>query len=235
MDRALAIETSSRIGAVALVEDGRVVAQDEFPHGLQHAAQLVVRLDQLCRTRAWTPSDPGRLYVSIGPGSFTGLRIGVTLAKTLAFATGAKIVAVPTVEVLARNAPPETTELLIVLDARRGQIFTARFARESDRWVQREPAHLDDLPSMLARAARPVWLLGEGIPYHRQLIPIDDPSIFVTRSHLWQPRVSAVGEIGQELAAHGLFVDPDHLTPLYLRKPEAQEIWEKKQVPESGL
>jgi tRNA threonylcarbamoyladenosine biosynthesis protein TsaB len=228
MECALAIETSSRIGAIALVESGRVVAHDEFPHGLQHAAQLIGRLDKLCKSQGWTPSDLSRLYVSIGPGSFTGLRIGVTLAKTLAFATGAQIIAAPTGQVLARNAPPDARELIIVLDAKRGQIFTARFTREGDRWIEREPAHLDDLPSMLAGAPRPVWLLGEGIPYHRKLIPADDPSIFVTPPDLWQPRVSAVAQIGQELAGQGLFVDPDRLTPLYIRKPEAQEVWEKK-------
>jgi tRNA threonylcarbamoyladenosine biosynthesis protein TsaB len=234
MHHALAIETSSRIGSVAIVEDGRVVAEDEFPHGLQHAAQLVVRIDQLCKARGCSPANLQELYVSVGPGSFTGLRIGITLAKTLAFATGAKIVTVPTVEVLAQNAPTDATELLIVLDAKRGQIFTARLAREREGWVEREPAHLDDLPSMLARAPRPIWLLGEGIPHHRQFIPEDDSSVSLTSSDLWQPRAAAVARIGLELASRNAFVEPDRLTPLYVRKPEAQEVWEQKHAEAAG-
>jgi tRNA threonylcarbamoyladenosine biosynthesis protein TsaB len=234
MHRALAIETSSRIGSVAIVADGRVIAEDEFPSGLQHAAQLILRIEELCKTTGCTPANLREVYVSIGPGSFTGLRIGVTLAKTLAFATGARIVAVPTVRVLAQNAPPDASNLIIVLDAKRDQIFTARFSREGNRWIEQEPAHLDDLPSMLERAPRPLWLLGEGIPYHRKSLGAGDSSIFLTGSDLWQPRAAAVAILGAELAIEGAFVDPDHLTPLYIRKPEAQEVWEAKHGTAAG-
>src|SRR5918998_5732442 len=104
MVRALAIETSGRAGSVAVVDEGHVVAEEQFPHGLQHAAQVVPILDRLCRARGWAPRDVEELYVSVGPGSFTGLRIGITLAKTMALATGVKLVPVPTARVLVENA-----------------------------------------------------------------------------------------------------------------------------------
>ena len=223
----LAIETSGRIGSVALVESGRVVVEDEFPHGLQHAAEIIPRIDRLCREKGWKPADLRELYVSAGPGSFTGLRIGITLAKALAFATGAKIVAVPTVSVLVRNAPREAMHVMIVLDAKRDQIFTARFVRLHDEWATVEPAHLDDLPSMLARAPRPIHLLGEGIPYHQKFIPSDDASVIITPAELWPARASAVAEEGLRLAIEGQFTEPDRLMPIYIRKPEAQEKWEQ--------
>src|SRR4051794_137410 len=112
MAKALAIETSGRTGSVAAVEGGVVLAERDFPHGLQNAALILPLLDELCRGQGWKPSDVGELYVSAGPGSFTGLRIGVTLAKTLALSTGAKIVAVPTVAVLALNAPADAKHLI---------------------------------------------------------------------------------------------------------------------------
>jgi tRNA threonylcarbamoyladenosine biosynthesis protein TsaB len=224
---ALAIETSGRLGSLALVEDGRVLAEDEFPHGLQHAAEIIVRIDRLCRDRGWGPGDLQELYVSAGPGSFTGLRIGITLAKTFAFATGAKLVAVPTVRVLAANAPPEATDLIIVLDAKRDQIFTARFERQEGQsgngWVEREAAHLDDLPSMLSRSPRPVHLLGEGIPQHQEFIPVGDESVIVTPPESWRAGASAVAEEGVRMARAGQFTDPDHLLPVYIRRPEAEE------------
>lgn len=229
MTRALSIETSNSIGSVAILEDAAIVGEDQFPHGLQHAAQIIRRIDGLCRERGWKPTDINEIYISIGPGSFTGLRIGVTLAKTIAFATSAKIVAVPTAHVLAQNAPPEASNLIIVLDAKREQIFTARFERENDLWIEREPAHLDDLQWMLARAPRPVWLLGEGIDYHRKFVPANDPSISETPRELWRPQAAAVARLGIELAKEKTFADPDRLTPLYIRKPEAQEVWERKQ------
>ncbi|MEA2735656.1 MAG: tRNA threonylcarbamoyladenosine biosynthesis protein TsaB, partial [Humisphaera sp.] len=179
--RALAIETSARTGSIAAVEDARVVAEEEFEHGLQHAAQIIPIIDRLCRARGWTPRDLNELYVSAGPGSFTGLRIGVTLAKTMALATGVKLVAVPTARVLVENAPPDARHVVLVLDAKRDQIFTARFERDATgTWIEREPAHLDSLTAMLARAPRPVHLLGEGIPYHEKFIPRDDAGVIVT-------------------------------------------------------
>src|SRR5688572_24400197 len=132
MPRALAIETSGRVGSIAVVDDGRVVREEQFPHGLQHAAQIIPIIDQLTKAQGWSPRDVDELYVSVGPGSFTGLRIGVTLAKTMALATGVKLVAVPTVRVLVENAPAEARHVIIVLDAKREQIFTARFERTAD-------------------------------------------------------------------------------------------------------
>ena len=160
--------------------------------------------------------------MSVGPGSFTGLRIGVTLAKTLALATGVKIVAVPTVRVLAENAPGDATNLIIVLDAKRDQIFTARFAQRDDRWTEEEPARVDSLAQMLARSPRPVHLLGEGIPFHRKFVP-EDSSIVVTSDDMWRARASVVAKLGIEMANRGEFADALKLTPIYIRRPEAEE------------
>jgi tRNA threonylcarbamoyladenosine biosynthesis protein TsaB len=235
MPRALAIETSGRIGSVATaVTDAhqtRVLAEEQFPHGLVHAAQIIPIIDRLCRAQGWSPTEIEQLYVSAGPGSFSGLRIGITLAKTMALATGVKLVAVPTVRVLAENAPPEAQHLIIVLDAKRDQIFTARFqragaemaAQDCGRWIEREAAHLDDLPSMLARSPRPVHLLGEGIPYHQKWIPRDDPGVIITPPDCWRARASAVTLLGAEMARRGQFADPWTLAPIYIRRPEAEE------------
>jgi tRNA threonylcarbamoyladenosine biosynthesis protein TsaB len=179
-------------------------------------------LDRLCRQRGWRPRDLEHLYVSAGPGSFTGLRIGITLAKTLAFATGLKLVAVPTVRVLAQNAPADAQHLIIVLDAKRDQIFTARFERQENEWIEREPAHLDALTEMLARSPRPVTLLGEGIPFHQKFLP-EDAGILLTPPEAWRARAAAVAQLGLRAAARGEFTDPYHLVPIYIRKPEAEE------------
>ena len=94
MVRGLAIETSGREGSVAVLRDGDVLAEEHFPHGLKHAAELVPMIDRLCAAQGWAPGDVAEVYVSVGPGSFTGLRVGITVAKSLAFATGAALVAV---------------------------------------------------------------------------------------------------------------------------------------------
>jgi len=225
MIRAIAIETSGRLGSVAVCADGKVLAERTFQHGLQHAARILPEIDALCRAQSWKPMEIEELYVSIGPGSFTGLRIGVTMAKTMALSTGLRLVAVPTVRVLAANAPAEATNLLIVLDAKREQIFTARFERAdaASAWNEKEPAHLDDLPSMLSRSPRPVWLLGEGIPWHEKFIDRRDGQIHVLPSATWQARAATVAEIGWTMARSGEFADAMALTPIYVRRPEAEE------------
>ena len=226
MSKAIALETSGRIGSIALVESGRVLVEEEFPHGLRHAAGIIGILDRLARAQNWTPRHIEEIYVSIGPGSFTGLRVGITVAKTLAFSLGAKLVAVPSTEVLAHNAPAGWQNSIIVLDAKRGQIFTARFVNVDGDPTIAEPAHLDTLAEMLARAPRPVHLIGEGIPYHRAAIP-EDPQVIITDESVWHARAAAVAEIGSRLARAGQFVDPQQLAPLYIRRPEAEEKWEQ--------
>lgn len=218
---------------MAIVEDGRVAAAETFPHGLQHAAKILPVIDSLCRSRGFQPRDIDELYVSAGPGSFTGLRIGITLAKTMALATGVKVVAVPTVRVLAENAPAEAKHLLIVLDAKRDQIFTARFERADAGWQQREPARLTSLAEALASTPRPVDLLGEGVPFHRKFIPEDDAGVRVTPEESWRARAEAVAAVGWKLAREGAFADPLALTPIYIRRPEAEEKFEAARGAES--
>jgi tRNA threonylcarbamoyladenosine biosynthesis protein TsaB len=228
MARGLAIETSGRIGSIAVVEDGRVLAEDQFSHGLKHAAGIVPIIDRLFAAQGWKPASLEEVYVSAGPGSFTGLRVGITVAKTLAFATDATIVAVSSVEVLARNAPPDWKNLIIVLDAKRDQIFTAAFANQDGETVVREPARLDSLTEMLRRSPRPVHLLGEGIPYHEKFIPRDDRGIHIADESCWQARASVVADLGSRLARAGSFADPMSLTPIYIRRPEAEEKFEAR-------
>ena len=221
--RALAIETSARIGSVALAEDGNTLAESTFPHGLQHAARIIPAIDNLCRQLHWTSADLREIFVSAGPGSFTGLRIGITLAKTLSFATGAALVAVPSVRVLVENAPPDAKNVIIVLDAKRDQIFTASFTRAADGWTELEPAQLGTLAAILANTPRPVHLIGEGIPYHKKFIPESDAQIYLTDESCWRPQAKIVATLGWQMAREGRFTDTMSLRPIYIRRPEAEE------------
>jgi tRNA threonylcarbamoyladenosine biosynthesis protein TsaB len=224
--RGLALETSGRTGSIALVENGAVTAEQTFSHGLKHAAGLLPLIDQLIRHTGWTPSSIQYLYVSHGPGSFTGLRIGVTLAKTLALVTGAKIVPVPSLAVLARNAPADARHVVVVLDAKRDQIFTARYEWIDGQIAEIEPAHLDTLWAILARTPAPVHLIGEGIPYHEKFLPADRAGIIITPEPRWIAQASVVAQLGLELARQGKFIDPDTFVPAYVRKPEAEEKYD---------
>ena len=101
----LAIETSHSIGSVAAAEGSQVLTEEAFEEGMVHGRELVPQLKVLVDGLKWSLSDVALIAISIGPGSFTGLRVGVITAKTIAYAIGAEVVAVPTLDVLARNAP----------------------------------------------------------------------------------------------------------------------------------
>ncbi|MGD0541070.1 MAG: tRNA (adenosine(37)-N6)-threonylcarbamoyltransferase complex dimerization subunit type 1 TsaB [Tepidisphaeraceae bacterium] len=220
---ALAIETSGNIGSVALAQDGKTLLDDTFPHGLQHAARIIPAIDALCKKLNWTSADLDEIYVSAGPGSFTGLRIGITMAKTLAMVTGSKLVSVPSVRVLAENAPADAKNVVIVLDAKRDQIFTAVFARSTAGWTQLHPAQLSSLTEILSKCPRPVHLIGEGIPYHRKFIPASDSGIHIADESLWRPQARIVAKIGWQMAREGNFTDALAVRPIYIRRPEAEE------------
>ncbi len=129
--RILAIETTGRAGSVCVASGTTVLAREALPSDARHAGGLHAAIDRLVRGQGWAPDSLNEVHVSAGPGSFTGARIGITVARTLAWATGARIVRVPTVDVLAQNAlqaDPPPKYVAVVLDAKRAQIFTALFA-----------------------------------------------------------------------------------------------------------
>lgn len=221
----LVIETSGRIGSVALAVGEQLLEERHFEHGLMHAAGMVPMIEGLLSARGRSAGDVHRIFISSGPGSFTGLRIGITLAKTLALVTGAEIIPVPTLRILAENAAAVAHHLIVLLDAKRGQVYAARYQRDNAGWVEVEPAHLDTLSAMISRAPRPVYLLGEGLAYHQSSIPAQDDSIIQTAADNWQARASAVIRVGIPLARLGHHADPDTLEPLYIRPPEAEEKW----------
>jgi tRNA threonylcarbamoyladenosine biosynthesis protein TsaB len=121
--RILALETSGHAGSVALGQDGQVVAWRELPGDRRTARMLAPAIREVLAEAGWKPDDVTLVAVTTGPGSFTGLRLGVTTAKAFAYAVGAWIVGIDTREVLAAAIGPEAPRVYAVLDAQRGQLF----------------------------------------------------------------------------------------------------------------
>lgn len=225
----LAIETSGRIGSVALATGCELKQSARFRADSNHAAELLPTIDELCRPLGWAPGDIDHVYLSIGPGSFTGLRIAVTLAKTLALSIKADIVAVATLEVIAQNAlladePPP--QVAVLLDAKRGQVYSAVFERAEGRYARIVDVCIADPIEFLSGLPQPVCVLGEGITYHREALACVAHAELPEA--LWPPRVQTVLKLGYEKAQRGEFEQPRALAPVYLRRPEAEEVWERR-------
>jgi tRNA threonylcarbamoyladenosine biosynthesis protein TsaB len=228
-ERIIAVETSGRHGSVALARGADLVVQSEFSTEKEHARDLLPMVDRLCGEQGWAAQSIGQCYLSIGPGSFTGLRVAVTFARHLALAAGAKVCAVPTLDVIAENCiatahPPH--HLAVVLNAKRGQVFAAVYEQAAEGYRRIVEPRMVEPDRLFAEAPKPIAVIGEGIEYHRQAI--DASGAEVLDSALWRPWAANVHRLGWRLARAGRFTPPRELVPFYLRRPEAEELWEKR-------
>ncbi len=226
MDRpvSIAIETSCRRGGVALGGGDRLVEALSFPADRRHAVQLVARLAELLGGHGLRGGDVEEIYVSIGPGSFTGLRVGITVARTLAQAVPhADCVAVGTLHAVARNADPlDFRNLGVVMDAKASSVYAGLFVRRAGRIVPAaEPATMP-AAQFAAECPKPVTLIGEGLGHHS----LAREGVTLGAESLWLPRPEGVWRVGRRTAALGGFTDYRQIRPLYLRKPEAVRLWE---------
>jgi len=231
--RIMAVETSGRRGSVTVAEGPRRLAEEHFPTDRDHARELIPAADRACRAAGWRPRDLQQCYLSIGPGSFTGLRVAVAFARHLSLAVGARICAVPTLDVIAENVHPvhdAVTRLAVVLDAKRGQVFGAVYEPRQDgagrpHWSRVAGPSLVT-PAELLTSFAPIVVIGEGAEYHRAGVETAGGTIASER--WWWPTAACVHELGMRLAAEGRFTHLRDLVPFYLRRPEAEELWEKR-------
>jgi len=217
-DYSIAIETSCRIGGLALGKGDNLLTVETFEASHRHATILVARLEGMLKTAGLNPGDLREQYISVGPGSFTALRVGVTVARTLAqFVAALRCVAVSTAEAVAQDAKLLDWEhLVVVMDAREGCIHATGFARSEGGIVQTGEPVVARPSEFLASAPRPLLLTGEGL-WHYDLA---GPGIKQAAESLRLPSVENVWRIGRREARQGRYTQPDQLSPIYARVPE---------------
>ena len=224
----LAVETSAPIGSVAIALGEQLLAEAAFSGPMRHSSEILPAIDGLLQRFGQKPKDIEHIYISIGPGSFTGLRIAAALAKTMHLANDVRVVAVDTLDVIAANVINLTSTsdetIATILDAKRGQFFIAVYQRTSNGICKKIlPDSLMTAPQFLEKFAapdKPVWLLGVGLVHHKDKFEADGIR-FLDKSY-WNPRAEKVHLLGWKMAQAGQFTDPLTLTPLYLRKPDVK-------------
>ncbi len=198
--RLAAIETSTALGSVALFEDGVLVLEREQRVSNAHGESLLPMLDQVMREVGWRPGDVARWGVGIGPGSFTGVRIGVALAKGIHLATGAELVGITSLDAIAAAAPDASAAVIAVLGAMRGEVFaqaTGEIARPP------ECVRIDDWEA---------WLTALGTDAPRAAL-VGDAAPIVSGT---PPHARLVGRLALTRTAD----DADALEPVYVRPPD---------------
>jgi tRNA threonylcarbamoyladenosine biosynthesis protein TsaB len=222
----LAVETSGRIGRIALAAAGRTVVERDIASGMRHGQELLPVIDAAVRSLGWSPEEIALVALSGGPGSFTGLRLAVMFARTFCWRTGARSILVPTLRAVAGNAPADRSAVAVIADAQRGGVYWATYARAADGSLQcTSPEAVSPPEEVAAKLPADIYLIGTGLePYGAAFG--DRPRADAALGH---PRAAVIAELAWAMHQRGEHTPPDQLEPLYVRRPAPEEVWERRQ------
>ena len=218
--RILALETSAKAVSAAVTEDGRVLCSGYQDTGLTHSRTLMPIVEAMLKNTGLTVRDCDAVAVAVGPGSFTGIRIGVSAAKGLAFAADKPCAAVSTLEACA-------------MDARRNQIYNALFTAEGGRLTRRTPDRaigLAELAEELRGESMPLVIVGDGAFLCEKALTEAGLPCRLAPPQLVMQNAMSVALCGEDLARAGKLVSAQELLPVYLRPPQAQRLRQPPQI-----
>lgn len=223
--RILAFETSAKAASVALLEDDRLLGESYQNTGLTHSQTLMSMAEDLIKTCGYTPQDIEAVAVAAGPGSFTGVRIGVAAAKGFAWGKELPCCGVSTLEAMALNLGIYQGYVLPVMDARRAQVYTALFHVDCGKYTRiREDRaiSLQELGEDIQNLSEPIFLVGDGsiLCYNTLLETV--PNLVCPAEHRMHQRAAGVGLAACRKIAEGGSCDGAELIPNYLRLSQAE-------------
>lgn len=222
--KTLAIDTSNFVMGLALVDDQQVVGEVITNIKKNHSVRVMPAIQALLKDCGWAPSDLERIVVAQGPGSYTGVRIGVTIAKTLAWTLQIPLVGVSSLEVLAANGRYFNGYIAPLFDARRGQIYTGlyQYNETIETVVEDQLVMNNDWAKYLRSLEKPVLFIGNDADLHREVLADELGELAVFSSPtLLNPRPSELAFIGMTK----LPVDLHTFVPNYIRMAEAEANW----------
>ena len=228
----LAIETATGCGSVALTRgglgDGRLLAEATAQPELTHSRRLLGSVDWVMKAAGVEWADLDGVALSLGPGSFTGLRIGMAAAKGIVLATGVPLLGVHTLDGIALSCPVIDRPLWCLLDARKQEVYAACYRPGAGGRPERKSPEEAVRPELLVdRIAEPVILAGPGLDEYQPLFSrLAD--VQLVPAALSSPRAARVGFLAAEQLVRGITLDPATAAPLYVRASEAEINLRKK-------
>lgn len=223
--RILGIETATFCGGTALLAGDQILASYTLNSSATHAGRLLASIERLLNETATDLSDLDGLAVSIGPGSFTGVRIGLSAAKGLAVARKLPLVGISTLEALALRAGRDSRLICPVVDARRNEVFAAAYqwSRVADVPVEKTAVGVMPIEEFVARLRGHCLFLGDGALRYRAAIEkhLGDRAAFAP-PHRILPSAEEVAWLGLRRLARGDSDDPASLEPVYIRSSDAR-------------
>jgi tRNA threonylcarbamoyladenosine biosynthesis protein TsaB len=216
--RLLLLETSGRVGQVALAEGESLLAARRLDETRRQARDLAPAVANLLAEVGWKPRDISAVVVSRGPGSYTGLRVGIMSAKAFAYAAGCPVLAIDTFAVIARQAPAEANPLDVIADAQQQKVYLQRF----EHGAPASPLTIRPAAEWLAGTPSP-WVSGPGLRLHGVGLPAH---VHAVEESQWEPRPEGLLALALRRWAAGEHDDPFAVEPLYLRPSSAEQQWQ---------
>jgi len=230
--RLLAIDTSTSVAGVCILENNKVLAELNINNDKKtHSQKLLPSIDNLMNEFGFKVSDFDVFAAVKGPGSFTGLRIGITTIKTFAYVYNKPIVGVPTLDVLAYNFPFVDKLVCPIIDARNSQVYTAIYKNNGTlgRITDFLGIHVEELVQLLINYNEDVIFVGDGIDSNIEFLKenLNNKCYFATDNLKYQ-KASSVAVLANNMFIDGLIEDSMSLKPFYLRKSQAERIRDEK-------
>lgn len=221
----LAIESATMCGSVAILSGDRCLVENSVATANTHSRRLIQQVDQVMRETELDWHQIDGIAVSLGPGSFTGLRIGLSIAKGLAMASGRPLLGVSTLDGLAKQivAMPGCP-VCALLDARKKEVYAAFYVGDADGIPTRTGPDMVITPSELAALIKTrTILVGDGASAYRNLLAetLGEKAIFTPVSSFF-PRAATIGRLAAPMFADHDFIDPGDAVPIYVRPSDAE-------------
>jgi len=223
--KVLGIDTSSLVMSIAVVENNRLLGEYTTNLKKNHSIRLMPAISRLLEELGMEPEELGGVAVAQGPGSYTGVRIGLSTAKALAWSLGIPLAGVSSLEAIAANASFAKEKICPLMDARRGQVYTALFSGRN-RLHQDQIRLLDEWLPELKLAEERILFLGDDVSLHQEKIEqgLGDMALFGPAE--WNlPRASFIARKGAELIEEGQYAQIHSFAPHYLQLAEAEANW----------
>lgn len=221
----LAFETSAKAGSVALLDGKKLLGESYQNTGLTHSQTIMAMAQDLIASCGYTAQDIQAVAVAAGPGSFTGIRIGVAAAKGFAWGAQLPCYGVSTLEAMALNLGVYDGLVVCTMDARRSQVYTATFRAEKGvltRLTEDRAISLQQLEEELRVCSGPIFLVGDGSVLTYNTLQKTTPQLILPAEHRMHQRAAGVGLAGAAMIEQGLPGNGTELTPNYLRLSQAE-------------
>lgn len=229
----LGIETAGPVCSVGLAEGETVLAERMIRGSRIHSVSLIPLIEGTLRDAGKCPADLEGFAVSAGPGSFTGLRIGMATAKALAHALDRPVAGVPSLDVLAYPLRSAGCPVMVIVPARKGEVYGAVYTPETAPHALCPPAALGtaELIETARRFTGPLLFTGEAAGVYREQLAHElGPEVRFAPSSLRQPRGAVVAEMGAGILARGRGATAFTLQPEYIRPPAADLVWQARDI-----